>query len=228
VTYEGSDDDGMIRELLRGSLEHQRDFRGLLDLCANYLNPHDDPLSALKCAQGTLRLRPNSHVALTLVAFLLHTLGNNDDALISIEQSLEYEPGEEFALLTKGRILHAEGRLSDAIDSLHLIPKGSSFTGQGLLLKGIIQSSMGDKQGAVDTLHEASSLMPESSEAIFRIGMAHISLRNFSEAERVFVKALRINPDNPNIHSGRGIALTGVGKYEESIISFEKVLSTSR
>ena len=69
----------------------------------------------------------------------------------------------------------------------------------------------------------ASVPVDDASDAI-RDAMRHIGEGRFDDALALVEQALALEPDDPDLWNCKGVALRGMGRYEESLRCFDKSL----
>ena len=75
---------------------------------------------------------------------------------------------------------------------------------------------------AVDAYTSLLVLMPGSSLLHFNCGLAHFDLQQFTEAEKHYLRACEINPEDPDIHYNQGLNFRRLGKAKEGAQSFTR------
>ncbi|MCP4547597.1 MAG: protein kinase [bacterium] len=86
-------------------------------------------------------------------------------------------------------------------------------------------------EAALELIRQALDLDPTNATALAALGEASWRMyeavrapRWAEEAQRYCDRALLLDERNPRIHLTRGLVLTGAGRYDEAIASFERVL----
>ena len=75
----------------------------------------------------------------------------------------------------------------------------------------------GDSEGALRYFQGATENGPRDPWLLCRVGRALLRLRRWSEAEKAFMDALALDPDNPEVNYGLSIALPRQGRLEEGV-----------
>jgi cytochrome c-type biogenesis protein CcmH/NrfG len=73
-------------------------------------------------------------------------------------------------------------------------------------------------------LTKATSMTPNNAAAWSSLGTAHLNLRQAEPAIAALTNAIRLQPDNPNMHVDFGVALAAGGKLDEAITQFREAI----
>jgi len=93
---------------------------------------------------------------------------------------------------------------------------------------GLIFLKEKDKASALFEFSEAVRLDPQSHlEAWFRIAEISMEYKNFARAVESYETVCRMNPSNVEARINLGVALKGMGKFEEAKRAYQKALSLS-
>lgn len=79
---------------------------------------------------------------------------------------------------------------------------------------------------AIEPLQEITSSYQYLSGPMINLGLAYMSLGRDDEAEGVILRALQINPKNPEAHNILGILHRTNGRFEDAEKSYQYVLAT--
>jgi tetratricopeptide (TPR) repeat protein len=78
---------------------------------------------------------------------------------------------------------------------------------------------------AIASYNATVSLAPEFSPTYNLLGYAQRQIENFDEAEKAFKKYTELIPNDPNPHDSYAELLMKIGKFDESIVHYQKALS---
>ena len=93
---------------------------------------------------------------------------------------------------------------------------------------GLVLLKEKDKASALFEFSEAVRLDPQSHlEAWFRIAEISMEYKNFARAVESYETVCRMNPSNVEARINLGVALKGMGKFEEAKRAYQKALSLS-
>ncbi len=92
-------------------------------------------------------------------------------------------------------------------------------------LLGNIYFGRQDYGKAVQHYEKAIQIAPSFSAPYNQAGYAHRFLENYEQAEKIFKKYTELIPDDPNPYDSYAELLMKVGRFDESIKSYEKALS---
>lgn len=88
---------------------------------------------------------------------------------------------------------------------------------QTLVLRGMLAWARGDMQACADAFIASEKIAPLDPVTQNYLGRLYLRQRRWPEAERVFRKALDLDPDSPEAHYGLSVALPRQNKVEEGI-----------
>jgi tetratricopeptide (TPR) repeat protein len=96
-------------------------------------------------------------------------------------------------------VLEKEGSIDEAISYLEAKANDFPLSADLKFQIGRFYFNKGENNKAIDIFKEAIILMPNHSNAIYSLGLAHEKIGNTSAALEQFKKALELNPDNKEI-----------------------------
>lgn len=77
---------------------------------------------------------------------------------------------------------------------------------------------------AIEEYNKAKMINPEYSPLYNMLGYSYRFMENYNEAEMAFEKYIELIPDDPNPHDSYAELLLKLGRYDESIKSYQKAL----
>lgn len=170
-------------------------------------------------------LEPAVNVALADLAMVLD---NHFQAIGHLEAALESDPGNALYLCKLGIALHEQQRVDEAKQiferALAIDPN------QYLVLNGLgaIHLRRGDFSRARELLEKAAELKPSSGEIRMNLAQTLIEFDEHDEALKQAGKALKLGPGNLNAQYTYGIVLAQLGRVEDAVRHFEKIIRTHR
>jgi tetratricopeptide (TPR) repeat protein len=84
-----------------------------------------------------------------------------------------------------------------------------------------IENDLRVEQSGIPAARQAVTLAPENDRALDLLGLGWFKLADFSLAERLFLRALEINPDSASLHLHLGMAYRELGRAADSITEWE-------
>ncbi|PIR52379.1 hypothetical protein COU77_00680, partial [Candidatus Peregrinibacteria bacterium CG10_big_fil_rev_8_21_14_0_10_49_16] len=88
---------------------------------------------------------------------------------------------------------------------------------------GNVYRLRGEYERAIEEYEKAIAIRPYS-KIFANLGATYRRLRRYSDAERVYDEALRQNPDNAEVHIGRGLLFSELGQLSSAREAYEKAL----
>ena len=89
---------------------------------------------------------------------------------------------------------------------------------------GFVLGKQGKVKEALDTFGAAEALNPKASLAPFYAGMVHLRTKNFGNALGAMERAIAADASNPDYHTLKGRALSGLKMDKRALESFKKAL----
>lgn len=74
-----------------------------------------------------------------------------------------------------------------------------------------------DIEGALRYFQDAATIGPRDPWLLCRVGRAFLRLQRWADAERAFMDAIELDPDNAEVYYGLSVALPRQGKLEEGV-----------
>jgi len=129
------------------------------------------------------------------LANLYRQLGDLEKAITEYKKTLELDPKMFNARIFLCDVYMEKGAFEQAHEVVQPLLENRKTLGQAHLLKGNIFQKQGKPKKALHQYFRAMRLSPKNPVAYQKIGLAQFSLKNYSEAERFFNKALSLNPN---------------------------------
>jgi len=129
----------------------------------------------------------------------------------------------ELTTEARGDILMARKMYREAIDAFQSDPQKSAVIENKI---GIAYHQLQQLDQARKSYERAMKLKPDYAEAINNLGTVYYAKKSYRRATSQYLKALRLNPNNPaSIYSNLGTAYFARKKYEEATTAYAKALS---
>ncbi|MGB8699293.1 MAG: tetratricopeptide repeat protein [Thermosynechococcaceae cyanobacterium] len=181
--------------------------------------------AAIASYDRATQLQPSDHQAWNNRGYALHRLGAYQEAIASYVKALEAKPDCYPAWNNHGYALYHLGRLKEAVASydkaLTLQPNyPEAWNNRGRALK-----ELGLLQEAIDSYGKALALKPDFDEAETNRALAQQALNEQPQDNRVYDTVLDLNLDYLEAWFHKANSLVYLGRYEEAIASYNKVLA---
>ncbi len=177
------------------------------------------PLEALIFSNLALYLQPNLGLVKFLVADNFYDEGRYKEAL-KVQQSLAKDPTFGWsARLRQSRTLYALDRLDDAVKLLRSMANEEKSRIDALVQMGELYRSKQNYKDAAAAFEEAKKRMtkyePHHWQLLFWNAAAHERLKKWPQAEKDFLKALELKPNEPRVLNYLGYSWVEQGKNME-------------
>jgi tetratricopeptide (TPR) repeat protein len=184
---------------------------------------------ALPLFDQVLQNKPRDIESLNKRGSIYLRMNQPERALADFNRAARYYPFLDIDQQQLNRQMHPDipGTLfANPYWSYQLYP--SAFTNRGIaqMMLGNDDAALADFRHALD-LHLFNSLFPSApGVASAYSGMGQVYHRKGDETRSLdaYDRALRYNPNDPNVHVGRGVALSGLGRPDDALSSFNKAL----
>ncbi len=143
------------------------------------------------------------------------------DAAHWFEKAISEDPG--FALAHLKRAMAAEDA-NKFFESLEAAEKHmqTASVGEQLMIKAFRAGSEGRREDQAQILKKLIALYPDDERAHLRLGIFHMAVRQYAEAEKHFGHAIQIAPDFAAAYNMLGYAHRGQGDFDEAKAVFER------
>jgi protein O-GlcNAc transferase len=132
------------------------------------------------------------------------------------------------AKLKKGTHHHHAGRLAAAMDVYEEVLNHRPEHPDALHLSGLVAHQQGRSEEAIRRIMGAVAQQPENRVfrsnlylVLFAAGNTYLISRAFPEAVDCFLKAMRIQPENADLHHNLGAAYQEMGQLEKAIAHYQ-------
>lgn len=139
------------------------------------------------------------------------------EAAKTTEQLLRAHPDSIRGLLAMARIQWLLDRPGDGVPfarrAVELYPHVTNCL---VTLADVLKRVQAGSAEALALIDQAIAIDPEYADAYLVAGQLHLDVIRYAEAERWFLRALAITPDDPGAVLKLGLARAGLGRFDES------------
>ena len=152
--------------------------------------------------------------------------GNLVAALRELKKAELLNPDDPVTLFDIGLVYYYRGRYDQAVEYFQKAIRLKPGYAPAINSLGNTYSAMGEWDKAI----EAYELIVEDAFygtphfALSNMGLAYYQKKDFAQAERHFLEALKINPDFINALAGLGVLYIDQGRYEEAVVKLERAV----
>lgn len=175
--------------------------------------------------EQVLAAAPAHAPALHALGVIRHQQGRHGDASALIGRAVEIRPDYPEARYNLGLALFAEQRLSDAISQWTQVAAARPNLAAVFANLGAAHLALADHVNAEENCRRALALDPEIAEAHSTLGRSFLARDRLIDAEASLALAARLRPDDAGPLMAYGIVLGQLGRHDESIAVFERVLA---
>jgi len=186
---------------------------------------------ALACYDKALEINPDISEAWYNRGNVLKQLGRYDDALSSYDKALEFNPGYSDAWCNRGITLVQFGRYDDALTSFDNALEINPDFSEAWYNRGAALAHFGRHAEAVVSYDKAHKLNPEysvpwyiSSGLLGNLGQRNRAVTSFDDQIKSLEILLKNDPNCYPAWFNRGVLLAILGRNEDALASFDKVL----
>lgn len=173
-----------------------------------------------------LQYAPSQPDALHHLGILCHQKGDSQQAQVLIRQALNVHPIPEM-VQNLGLILSAASKKTEAIEVvkfwLEVFPESKSLS----LQLGALQTEVGDTSSAANTLRALVENHPNAADAIINLANLERKTGFKQKAKDLYFRALEINKDFSEAHSGLGVLFFETNNLETSIFHNRRAVELS-
>ena len=179
---------------------------------------------AITEAEALLAAEPDHWHSIDQIIQGLDGLGRVAEAQVRARALVQLAPAEPSALIAAARFYGSQHRLDRALE---LADKALSIDAdhQGARqVRGFVLFDMADYRGAAVELRQFASRHPQSVRTHCRLADSLLCSEEFEEAIEVAEHLLDIDPEHSHAYLVRGCALVELGRSEEAMVAFDKLL----
>ena len=220
------DPDAALQQLDR-AIGHEPALAHLYRLRARLHVERNEPELALADLAETVRRETSDSPLLVDDHFergrLLLRAGRHEAAIEAFDAALQRRSDHSLAQRLRAEALFHLGRFQDVIEGFdHYletgIPLESVYRGRGLA-----KSELGKYPGAIEDFTKALELLPTSAVQAYR-GWMHVVCDAPRLAERDFMLAIELDPENGDAYCGRGFVRALLKNFSEAVADAEEAV----
>jgi len=141
---------------------------------------------------------------------------------IEIMEKMENEKMDRDSRFIYYSLLISNNDIDKAVEQLDLLLKENPDDTEALAAHIMIMDYLGNNEKKDESLNKLISLDSENSFALNMMGTQALRKKRYSEAESLFLKSLRSDPESIESYIGRGNSLMHIeGREEESLTVFD-------
>ena len=187
---------------------------------------------AIEACNKALEIKPNSADAWSNKGNTLSKLGRRDEAFEAYEKALEINPNDAVTWNNKSIALEELGRYEEALEAYDKALEIKPNFADAWYNKANALGNLGRTDEAVkaynkglEFIDEVLKIDPENIDALRKKGdILFFNFERNQEACDVYESLIKIEPRDINALHQKGRSLLGLGKYEEALNIFNKIL----
>ncbi len=186
-----------------------------------YQDKLNDGIQLIKKSLGVNPYQPD---VLNNYAVALLNSNKAQEAIKIVKQAISLKPDYIDAHYHLGVIYKSLGLYDDALkayqNTLQLLPSHEN----ALINSAAIYIQLEKYEDAVSVLSDVKLANP-SVNYFYNLGLAHLNLEHFNEAEQLFHHVINQNPDFSEAWNNLSLALKGLERFEDAIKFIEKAIA---
>ena len=168
---------------------------------------------------------PDRADAHSVLGFARAMAGNRPGARQSFEEAASLAPQQTGPMWFLAQLDEAEGKLDAAARRYQAIIEQAPDNASALLAMARVAARSEDPEGAIDYLERANEADPGMVPSRQMLALIHMGDGDYAKAEDVISDAVRIDPDNAELHNILGLSQYSQAEYREAGFSFERAIS---
>lgn len=177
----------------------------------------------IRLIKKSLDANPYQPDVLNNFAVALLNNGQPQEALVAIKKSIQLKPDYIDAYYHQGLIYKSLGSYDDALKAYqktnHLMPSHEN----SILNSAAIYIQLEKYNDAIAILNSIQLSQP-SLGYFYNLGLAHLKLEHFIEADQLFHHVTNQNPNYSEAWNNLGLALKGLKRFEDALHCIEKAI----
>lgn len=184
------------------------------------LGNFDDALAALKMAQDLIGPEKKDARALIINGCILHSTGDNPEALRLLDEGLSMDPGQAWGHYQRGHVLEDLDRNGEALDAYREAVKIDPKYQLAFARLGVLLFEEGEMEEALDALNSAISLKKDGPLLTLK-GRSEYQLGYYQQAIQTFDETLQLDANDIDANLYRGMSLLATARYEDALNSIQ-------
>jgi tetratricopeptide (TPR) repeat protein len=186
-----------------------------------YQDKLNDGIQVIK---KSIEVNPYQPDVLNNYAVALLNSDRAKEAIEVINKAIKLKPDYIDAYYHQGIIFKSLGLLDEALEAYQNALKFSPTHENAILNSAALYIQLEKYNEAILFLNNFQ-LSIRSQGYFYNLGLAHLKIKNFVEAQQFFNSALSLNPNYYEALNNLGLSLEGMGRYEEALQAIDKALA---
>lgn len=148
-----------------------------------------------------------------------------EDALVYLKSVLEIDESNYSALMTLSKIYSDFGMFEEAREYAEKLQKKYPESKDTLFTLGFVYQSLGKLKKAI-SLYKKFLEIEKNYFVYLNMGMSYTLLKYYKKAIESIDKAIEMEPESSEAYVEKGDCLTMMGRYDEAISEYEKLLNS--
>lgn len=216
-------DHATAEQHFRHALEKKPAYPEALNNLGNILVEQDAFEDAATQYEAALKLRPQYADAMANLGNALTRLGRTDEAIALCRSALAINPRLAKALVNLGNALQEQGHLGDAENMFQQATEIDDKNALAFLNLGQVAQARERFPTAVAAYEKAIETDPKSS-TLSRLAHSLIGAHRSGDAEALLRNALKDRPEDAELLTVLGVALTDLNKVEDGLAAFRDAI----
>ncbi|MCK5238193.1 MAG: tetratricopeptide repeat protein [Candidatus Thorarchaeota archaeon] len=175
---------------------------------------HDDAINTLHSA---LKKQPKNQITSRMLASLHSGLGQDEEALIVLDNYLKKEKRDSVVLSQKGMILFGSGKFKNARKCFEKAVNSDKNNAEFQLLFAAAEARLGEMEKAKDLIGKVMLLQKRGGQPWREIGVFYSNLSILDLAEYCFEKAVYLSPKEPEYARDLALVYRNSGQNKKAI-----------
>jgi len=185
---------------------------------------YQDKLDAgIRLIKKSIEANPYQPDVLNNFAVALLNDGQPQEALVAIKKSIQLKPDYIDAYYHQGLIYKSLGLFDDALKAYQKTIQLMSAHENAILNSAAIYIQLKKYDDAIFILSSAQLTNP-SLGYFYNLGLAHLNLKHFTEADQLFHHVTNQDPNYSEAWNNLGLALKGLERFQDGLHCIEKAI----
>ena len=171
----------------------------------------------------SLEANPYQPDVLNNYAVALLNSNRSKEALEVISKAIQLKPDYIDAYYHQGLIYKSLGLYDEALNAYNITMKLTPSHENAILNSAALYIQLEKYNEAISILSSVKLAQP-SSGYFYNLGLAHLNLKHFTEADQLFNYVVNQDPNYGEAWNNLGLALKGLDRFEDALHCIEKAL----
>ena len=177
----------------------------------------------IQLIKKSLEANPYQPDVLNNYAVALLNTNQSKEALEVISKAIQLKPDYIDAYYHQGLIYKSLGLYDDALNAYKITMKLKPSHENAILNSAALYIQLEKYNEAISILSSAQLKQP-SSGYFYNLGLAHLNLEHFTEADQLFNYVVSQDPNYGEAWNNLGLALKGLDRFEDALHCIEKAI----